>query len=350
MKIFAVLPALLLTASVFAQEAPSAPPLDTPPVVPAVHDLSAPSEETAGDERMEMLRIDLKALQRIVSLSPELEAERRLIRAILDDEIDVLREPRGDGTYRWAALQREEGSREKVEKSLEKVYTESELHRATVTGKRAFRVVVTAPRKRNFFSSNHPVYVADVVAELTHFDGRVASHTIPVDVWVKPGDSHGIPLPDIARSARVEVRLGVESGKALALAEVAILEAKLVDDPQSPFYPAVSRLLMLEQLARGDRIDRTQLKTVLDEMVLSLPGELERRIAAQRAREAEMRQLAASGQEKGAIAPGDASPDVIRELREIRSLLEGTLTQQTEGRNRLDALLLRFAPNPAPQP
>jgi hypothetical protein len=50
------------------------------------------------------------------------------------------------------------------------------------------------------------------------------------------------------------------------------------------------------------------------------------------------REMAASGTTRGTIAPGDATPDVTRELAEVQRLLNGTLEEQAEGRRRLKAV------------
>jgi hypothetical protein len=159
-----------------------------------------------------------------------------------------------------------------------------------------------------------------------------------VNVWVNPGDTHGIALPDIGRSVRTTANLGVESGNKQAVAQVVLLEAKLVDDPQSPYFPAVRRLLQLREIAAADNIQRGAMKTIIDEAILGVPGEMEARTAELQRAVEERRTLLASGQTRGTIAAGDATPDVIHELSEIRRLLAGTLDEQTEARNRLHML------------
>lgn len=303
----------------------------------------------APDKNIEMLAADLHALARVADLSADIHGSRQVLLAITDSDIETLRMPRGDGTYTWASLQREEGGRVKDEKAIEYVHTEKELREVTVTAPNAYRVEVIVPRKRNAFSANNRVYVRNVFVDSTGFDGKVFRQEIPVNAWVEPGDATGTPLADIAKSAIVMVELGVESGNKAAVAEVSVVQAKLVDDPNSPYFPAVKRLLQVRDLVTAKDINRGALKNTLDEALLSLPGQLEKRTAemAEAARVRKM--MAEAGTTTGSINLGDATPDVVNELAAISRMLTGTLEEQTEARAKLEALTTVLKPA-APQP
>lgn len=326
-----ILVALLCLASVaaFAQQ--------EPPPAPAI------------DPNLEMVAHDLHALGRVTAVAEDLGDARQILLAILDSDIRTLRMPRDNDTYRWASLQREEGGRVTDEKTIEHVHTQSELRYVTLTAPNGYRVEVTVPRKRGTFSANNRVWIRNVIADVTGFDGKVTRHEIPVNAWVNPGDASGTPLPEIGRSVKATVELGVESGEKQAVAQVALLQAKLTDDPNSPYYPAVQRLLAIRQLAAAKDINRGALRNTIDEAILSLPGELEKR-AAQQAEAARVRKQMAEGLiTTGSIAVGDATPDVIYELGEITRMLGGTLQEQTEARTRLDTLIGTLKPQPQPE-
>ena len=296
------------------------------------------------DSKVESLQRDLHALSRIATVAKDLRDNRQVILAIVDENIESFREKREDGTYRWAAPEREEGGRVSEEKAIQKVETEKELQTISVAAPNAYRILIVAPRKRNLVSANNRVLVRNIYVESTAFSGTTTKHELPVNVWVNPGDTHGVALPDIGKSVRATVELAVESGNKQAVAEVVMLEAKLVDDPQSPYYPAVKRLLQLRDIAKASDIQRGAFKTIADEALLGIPGEMEARAAEQqRAVEQRQSQLA-SGTAKGSIVAGDATPDVIHELGEIRRLLGGTLEEQSEARNRLQSLTEALTP------
>jgi hypothetical protein len=321
-KVLVVLMVLLVSLSAFAQES------------------------SARDEKIEKLAADLHAVARVADVAEDLGRARQILLAIVDSDVEMLREPRGDGTYKWASLQREEGGRVKDEKSVEQVYTEKELRYVTVTGPNGYRVEVTVPKKRGTFAANNRVWVRNILIDSTAFDGKVSHQEIPVNAWVNPGDATGVPLADIGKSVKATAELGVESGSKQAVAEVAVVQAKLVDDPNSPYYPAAKKLLQIRELAAARDINRGALKNVADEALLALPGELEKRTAALADAAMERKSLAESGQTKGAIAVGDATPDVVNELAEISRLLTGTLDEQAGARARLAARVDALRPKP----
>ncbi|HEX7154970.1 MAG TPA: hypothetical protein VF618_26070 [Thermoanaerobaculia bacterium] len=296
------------------------------------------------DEKIDRVSTGLQALTRIVHHSDTPERYRPLLLAIVDADIDHLRTPREDGTYRWASLQREEASRVKDEKSIERVHTEAELRYVTLTAPNAYRVLVTVPPKRGVFAQNNRVYVRNIIADVTGFDGKTVHHELPLNAWINPGDSNGVALPEIGKSVKATAELGVENGQKEAVAEVALIQAKLVDDPQSPYFPAVKRLVQIRELASGRDPNKGALKTTIDEALLSLPGELEKRTAEQQRAAEERRQLAATGTTKGAIAVGDATPDVLVELMDVQRLMGGNLTEQSDARARLQKLIDTLRP------
>lgn len=300
--------------------------------------------ETASSQRVN-LNQDLRTLARIIGVSKELNRQRSVLKAILDENIEQLREPRPDGTYRWAFLQREEDGRVTEERGVEKVSTESQLATIFVAAPRAYRLIVSAPVKRNLFSANHRVFVRDAVIESTGFDGRTSRTEVPVNVWINPGESHGVALPEIGKSVQAKVSVGVDTGNKKAVATVALLQAKLVDDPASPAYPAVRRLLDLRRRVSEDEIRRTDLANAIDESLLSLPGEMEKRHAEMAQRQTERVTLFDRGALRDSISSGDATPDVVAAIEEIARLSSGTLDQQSLARVRLQELVERLKPS-----
>ncbi len=318
-------------------------------LVPVLLLLAFPSlalDPAVADKNIEMLANDLHALGRVTSVANNLPDSRQVLLAIVDSDVETLRMPREDGTYQWASLQREEGGRVKDEKTIERVYTESELRYVMVTGSNGYRVEVTVPRKRGTFSANNRVWVRNILVESTGFDGRISHHEIPVAAWVNPGDATGVPLPEIGKSVKATAELGVETGGKAAVAEVALVQAKLIDDPNSPYYPAVTKLLQVRELTAERDMNRGAIKNIIDEAILTLPGELEKRTAEQEEAARVRKQMAEGGTTTGSINLGDATPDVTKELSDIARMLSGTLDEQTEARARLEALITKLKPAP----
>ena len=85
-------------------------------------------------------------------------------------------------------------------------------------------------------------------------------------------------------------------------------------------------------------LNRGFLKGTVDEALLSLPGEMEKRTAEQAAAIERRKQTG------GAIAAGDASPDVVAAIQEVARLLSGNLQDQTDARTKLQALIDSLQP------
>lgn len=341
--------AVVVSATIaFAQ---SAPTTAGAPQTPQAQ-VADPNVPPAPDPQQEMLAIDLKALSRIVSLAPQPENHRDLLLALIDDDVEKLRQPKGDGTYRYAALQRIEANRVNEETGLEKVFTEQALATIAVTGSNVFRLVVSAPEKRNLVSRNNRVYLRNVVIEWTAFDGKTTRTETAVNAWIDPGDSYGVAIPEIAKLAVATVEVGVESGSKKAVAQASLLQAKLVDDPRSPYFPAVQRLQTIRQMVSAKTIARGELLSTLDESILNVPGEMQKRVAALAAADEARKKLAASGTTKGSIEIGDATPDVVQELDSILTMSRGSLDEQTKARETLETLVKSLKPTEttAPEP
>lgn len=301
----------------------------------------------AADEHIELVANDLRTLGRVAEVAEDLGNSRQVMLAILDSDIRTLRMPREDGSFRWASLQREEGGRVSDEKRIERVYTEDELRYVTLTAQNAYRLVVTVPPKQGLITANNRVWVRNVIVESTGADGKVTRHEIPVNAWVNPGDATTVPFPEIGTSVKATAELGVENGGKSAVAEVALLQAKLVDDPRSPYFPAVQRLHGIRELVAERSMNRGRIRTAVDEALVSTPGELEKRIAAQNEAARVRSEMAASGVTTGGVYVGDATPDVVHELAAISRLLAGTLEEQGEGRRRLEMVIAALTPKRA---
>ncbi len=293
----------------------------------------ATAETLPQDEKTRLVTSDFQTISRIAALARDINSERQVLLAIIDSDVEMLREKRPDDSYRWASFQREEGGRVKDERSIERVQSEKELREITISAPHAYRVEVRLPTKRSLVSANNRVYVRNVIVDSLGFDDKMVHHEIPVNVWVNPGDTTGVALPEIGKNVRATVELGVESGEKRAVAEASLLQAKLVDDPASPYFPAVRRLLQIREVAAANEISKGQLKTVAEDALLSMPGELEKR-NAELAAAAERRKQAT-----GTIMAGDASPDVTAQLQEIVRLMGGNLQDQTDARTKLQALI-----------
>lgn len=315
------------------------------PFTTAEETASVRNESPALDQaRLASIAVDFKAIERIAYLCENFQACNPVIQKITEQNLEMLREARTDGSYRWASFQRVEARRSENEININRVDSEQDLDVIEVTGKRAYSVVVSVPKKRGVFLANSKVFVRAITAEQTSADGTTTSKEIPVGVWVDPGDSHTVPLDEISSSTKARIRVGVAAGGTKAVASAALLQAGLVDDPLNPYYPAVKRFNAIAEIANEKSPSRGQLKTIAQEAYLEVPGEMEKFTAARDAKILRMKELAETGEKAGTVALGDATPDVVHEIAEANKLLSGTVEQQAAGRALLEALVMKLSP------
>ena len=209
-----------------------------------------------ADPKVDQVASDFRALSRIASLANNLNDSRQVMLAIVDNDLENLRERRPDETYRWASLQREEASRVKDQKSIERVSSEKELREVTLTAPNAYRLEVSVPTKQSLISKNNRVYIRNVLVDSTGFDGKITHHEIPVDAWVNPGDANGVALPEIGKSVRATVeRRRLPSGTIGA-------------GDASP--DVLSALQEISRLLGGNLQDQTDARTRLQALLTSL--------------------------------------------------------------------------------
>src|SRR5712691_13316183 len=125
-----------------------------------------------ADEKLDQVASDFRTIGRIAALADNLRDNRQVMLAIVDNDLEMLREKRPDETYRWASLQREEASRVKDQKSIERVQSEKELREVTLTAPNAYRLEVSVPTKQSLVSKNNSVYIRNVIVESNGFDGK----------------------------------------------------------------------------------------------------------------------------------------------------------------------------------
>ncbi|MGA7616703.1 MAG: hypothetical protein WBX15_16135 [Thermoanaerobaculia bacterium] len=293
--------------------------------------------------------VDREAAQ-IVRLSATLDATaeiarrvndpsdlRAVVSALLDSEIDALREPRTDGRWRWASLQREEGPA--VIRDLALDQSAAETTTVTLSAPRAWLVRVTV-------ENGPPLLFDRVVATMHYFDGRDGTNTIPVNELVTAGTPRDVPLADIAKNATVNVV--IHRPKNRSRVRVALIAAPLDDDPRSPWAPAVQRLRTIRASLADVPFDRDALIHSVETAATTLPEKIAERVTSRNAAARKRRELLEKSGIQPALSPADASPSLAEELERIAALLDGTPDQQAAARRELRALLQQLTPSQAP--
>lgn len=278
--------------------------------------------------------IDPGALQRVQSdavvIDRVAEMSRRdlpadLLKRIIEEDLDLLRGKRAEGTYEFATYERLEASRTSTSHSVQPRKND-ELERIDIRGSWVYRLILGSPSRRLVMTKNRRVYVDRVELEYVPAGGTTATKmSFPVAVWLEPGQIRPIDFPDVARQATARVFVRADRERGYGNLVVTLVQARVVDNADSPYADAVASA---KAIVRA--IDAGEVPSIRA-MAARLRDGLGASAAQPAARTLEV------------IAP--AENDVLhRELQAIEDLLTGTEAEKREGMDRLHRLVRKTRP------
>ncbi|MFZ2490039.1 MAG: hypothetical protein WA208_01005, partial [Thermoanaerobaculia bacterium] len=180
---------------------------------------------------------DAIVIDRVVELTAR-DLPGDLLRRIVADDIEALRGPRPDGTYAYARLERLEGGRKNESFSISA--RGDRFTTAKISGSNVYRVQLDSPNRKLLVARNRPVYVERIDIEyVAEPAAGLRSTSIEVKGVINPGEVRVIDLPFIARQATVRAQARAET-EGYGNLVVSLLEARIVDEPSSPYADAVA--------------------------------------------------------------------------------------------------------------
>jgi hypothetical protein len=270
----------------------------------------------------ERIAIDAAAIDRIAELSQR-DLPVALLKRIVDEDIELMRGPRPDGTYEHASWERFEASR------LTSVFGISsrgdQMQTVEMKGPNVYRVIIGVPGRRQLVRRNRPVWIERVDAEYVgDAPGRLRQTSIPVQVWLQPGELRTVDLPTISREATVRVVATADKASGTGNIDVSLVQARIVDSVRSPYAGAIIQAKALPRLIDGRDVEAI-------------------RVAAQRMRAA-VPSPPGSRAQAAVVDRMEARSDLQRELRAIDELLRGSDSDRWRGLDRLESLIRSFGP------
>jgi hypothetical protein len=164
----------------------------------------------------------------------------------VDRKVNELREPLGGGDYRWVRWVKPSGEGP-VDKDVNTVRAKNGTSSDSLeaSGRHAFGVRVSIPRKRSLLNANNAVYVGTVQVHY-EINGRAHDKSEAINAWMNPDTSRTIDLGGIADS--VDVTMNASTAKpGEAIAEIHFRQAVMEDDPDNPAYMAIGSLLRVRE-------------------------------------------------------------------------------------------------------
>jgi hypothetical protein len=262
------------------------------------------------------------------------EASRRdlptdLLRRIVNEDIDLLRGKRADGTFEFASYERLEADRRTQSFSIQP--RKDKMDTVTMKGSFIYRVVVDVPKRRLLVGRNRPVWIERIDVEyLPQGNSQVQHTTLEVKAWLQPGEVRPVDLPAVARQLTAKVIATADEKQGYGNIDVTLIHARIVDNPESPYADAVSSA---KAILRGlDNGDVKSIRAMAQRMGESLG-----------ANRAVSRPTPAASMVDVRPAPDlGAQLEMQTELQLIEDLLTGTEAERREGMDRLHQLIRRL--------
>jgi hypothetical protein len=273
---------------------------------------------------------DARVIDRLAEVSKR-DLPRDLLIRLLEQDIDLLRGKRSDGTYQYASFERLEAGRDtssfSIQPSVEDKYTKSEIR-----GSYVYRVILDMPSRRMLVTKNRPIWIDRVEIEYVALNSPTTKTQVAkIGAWLQPGELKPIDIDDVARQATVRVFSRTEQKAGYGNLAVTVVKAKIFDVPDSPYADAVASAKAVERALEHD--DISSIRTMSQRMASSLqPSSPASRTV----------EVAASRIEPPAPAPTAVSVEFYNELQAIEDLLTGSDVERRQGLDRLHQLVRKM--------
>ena len=257
-----------------------------------------------------------------------------LLRRIVNEDIDLLRGKRADGTYEFAGYERLESGRKTESFSIQP--RSDKMETVEMKGTFVYRAIVDVPKRRLIVGRNRPVWIERIDVEYLGLgSSQVQRTTLEVKAWLQPGEVRPVDLPAVARQVTTKVIATADPKHGYGNIDVTLVEAKIVDNADSPYADAVGSAKAI--LRALDNNDVKSIRSMAQRMRSSLGGT---RPAA-----APLTAAAPAASSIDVRPPaGDAAAqlELQAELQVIEDLLTGTEAERREGMDRLHQMIRRL--------
>jgi hypothetical protein len=273
---------------------------------------------------------DAKVIDRVAEAAKK-DLPQDLLRRIVNEDIELLRGKRADGSYQYASYDKMEAGRVSNSFSVDPNKKETVLE---LRGPAVYRLVLSAPSRRMLVTRNKHVYVDRAEIEYIPLnDSAKKFQTSRIGAWIEPGTSKNVELNEIARQATVRVFTHADEGGYGNL-DVTLIEAKLFDDPTSPYADAVSsEKAILNALNHNDI---ASIRAMAQRIASSLQPNVAPQVAA-----VPVKPPAGSME----VTAPRADDQIYGELQSIEDLLTGSDSERRQGLDRLHQVVRRLRPS-----
>ena len=267
---------------------------------------------------------DARVVDRVAEASHK-DLPTDLLRRIVNEDIELLRGKRSDGSYQHAGYERMEASRSSESFSVDSEKKETVME---IRGAFVYRLLINVPSRRMLITHNRRIYVDRVEIEIVPQSGNTRkTQTAKIGAWIEPGSSQTVDFDEIARQATVRVfSHGDEAG--YGNVSLTLTEARIFDDPTSPYADAV---LSEKAILRGiEKNDIASIRAMAQRIAGTMASVPTSAIPGR-----------PSGPTMEVVAPR-ADSDLYPELQAIEDLMTGSDVERRQGLDRLHQVVRKL--------
>jgi hypothetical protein len=289
--------------------------------------LLAATAAIAAEVPVQRIAEDARVIDRVAELAKK-DLPDALLKRLVTQDIELLRGRRADGSYEYATHERLEASRVAEDFSVQPKKNETDLQTIEIRGSFVYRLIVSSPSRRMVVTKNRRVWVDRADVEYIASNTTATRiHSVKIEKWLAPGELVPVDLPAVARqaTARVYARGDAEAGYGNLV--LTLVEAKVVDNVDSPYADAVSSAkAMLRAIENGEI---PSIRAMAARLYDSLAPKMTTATPAEATVD---------------IVPAAPDPGIYSELQEIEDLLTGSETERRQAADRLHQLIRRLRP------
>lgn len=265
-------------------------------------------------------------LDRVAQASKR-DLPRDLLKRIVEEDIDLLRGKRADGSYEYATFERFDSGRVNGSFSIQP-RGENKMETVEVKGDWVYRVLLDVPGRKLLVRKNRPVWIERVDLDYIGERGtQTERQSVEVKQWLQPGQFRPVDLPVVARRATVRVVATAEEKGGYGNVNVSLVKARIVDNADSPYADAVASAKAIQRAL--DNGDVPSIRAMAQRMRSSVGGSALPSVRGSQPEDPSPAEIAPSAEVRG-------------ELQAIEDLLTGTEQEKREGMDRLHRLIRRM--------
>ena len=302
---------------------------------------------------------DAVPIQRVVTdaivIDRVAEASRKdlpvaLLKRIVNEDVDLLRGKRSDGSFQYATHERLEASRESKSFSIQP-RKEGDFEKSEIRGAWVYRVLLHSPSRRMVVTKNRKVYVDRVELEYVPQTGTTTqSQVVKIDAWLEPGELRPIDFPVVARQGTARAFSRADGDKGYGNIVLTMVQAKVIDNADSPYVDAVASLKAIQRAVEGGEVPSIRAMATRIQQTLGANPRMTASAQPVPAGQTPVAPVTTGGSGSSSVMNVTAAPDpaanasLHKELQELEDLLTGNESERRQGLDRLHQLVRKYRP------